>query len=73
MRRMKPPNSQPERVAWYRVPVVWLGVLILAASLAGCVWIIVASVQYRDEALPVSSHSVMGVPAHPHPPPASSR
>ena len=22
---MKPPSSQPQRVAWYRVPVVWLG------------------------------------------------
>ncbi len=72
MRRMKPPSSQPERVAWYRVPVVWLGVLVFAASIAGCVWIIVASAQYRDEPLPVSSHSVLGVPAHPHPAPTSS-
>jgi hypothetical protein len=69
---MKPPSSQRVRVAWYRVPVVWLGVLVFVASIAGCGWIIVASVKYRDEPLPLPSHSVLGVPAHPHPPPASS-
>lgn len=58
------------RIAWYRLPVVWLAMVVFAASLAGCVWLIVVSVQYRDEALPVASHQVMGVPAHPHPPPA---
>jgi hypothetical protein len=65
--------SQPERVAWYRVPVAWLGLLIFVASLAGCVWIIATSVQYRDEAVRAPGHSVLGVPAHPQPPPASSR
>ena len=65
-------NSQPQRVAWYRVPVVWLGVLVFAASIAGCVWIIAVSVQYRDEALPVPVHSVLGVPAHPNAAPGSS-
>lgn len=72
MQRMKPPSSPPARIAWYRVPVVWLGILVFAASIAGCVWIIVASVRYRDEPLPVPSHSVLGVPAHPHPAPGSS-
>jgi hypothetical protein len=69
---MKTPGSQPARVAWYRLPVAWLGILVFAASLAGCAWIIVASVQYRDEPVPVSAHSLMGVPAHAHPAPASS-
>lgn len=65
-------SSQHERLPWYRVPVAWLGVLIFVASLAGCVWIIVVSVQHRDEALPVSVHSVLGVPAQQRPAPASS-
>lgn len=69
---MPAPNSPPERVAWYRVPVVWLGIVLFAASIAGCVWIIMVSVQYRDEALPVPVHSVLGVPAHPHAAPGSS-
>ena len=29
--------------AWYRPPVVWLGIAILLASLAGCVGLIVAA------------------------------
>jgi hypothetical protein len=53
--------------------VAWLGLLIFVASLAGCVWIIATSVQYRDEAVRAPGHSVLGVPAHPQPPPASSR
>jgi hypothetical protein len=69
---MATPNSQRRQVAWYRVPVVWLGILILAGSIAGSIWIIVVSVQYRDEALTVPSHSVLGVPAHANPPAASS-
>lgn len=59
---------------WYRVPVVWLGVLVFTASMAGCVWIIVASDRYGDEPVPAGNHSVMGVPAHapPTPTPPSS-
>jgi hypothetical protein len=68
---MQARGSQP-RTPWYRVPVAWLGVLVFAASMAGCVWIIVASVQYRDEPVQAGSHSVMGVPARAHPVPASS-
>jgi hypothetical protein len=68
---MEARGNQP-RMPWYRVPVVWLGVLVFAASMAGCVWIIVASVQYGDEPVPAGSHSVMGVPAHAHPTAPSS-
>lgn len=64
---MKPRSDTQGPVAWYRLPVAWLGILVFAASIAGCGWIIAASVQYRDEALPVNPHSVMGVPAHPAP------
>lgn len=64
-------NSQPQRVAWYQVPVVWLGIAVFAASIAGCVWIIAVSAQYRDEPLPVPVHSVLGVPAQSNAAPAS--
>ena len=57
---------------WYRQPFAWLAVAVFMASLAGCIWIIVVSVQYRDEPLPVPAHSVLGVPAPPRPAPASS-
>ena len=58
--------------AWYRQPVLWLGVVVFLLSLAGCVWIIVVSVRHADTPLD-TSHSVFGVPvsAHGthHPPP----
>jgi hypothetical protein len=37
--------------AWYRQPVIWLGAAILAASLAGCVWMIVLGARYADRPL----------------------
>jgi len=58
--------------AWYRQPVLWLGILIFVASLAGCVWMIVLGAKHADTPL-ATSHTVFGVPvsAHsgpPHPP-----
>ncbi|MEO8999227.1 MAG: hypothetical protein ABI227_05245 [Rhodanobacter sp.] len=60
------------RSVWYRQPVLWLGVVIFVASLAGCVWMIVLGAQHADTPL-TTSHTVFGVPvsAHsspPHPP-----
>ena len=71
---MEPRNSERVRLPWYRAPVAWLGILVFAASIAGCVWIIVVSLQYRDPQVPVASHSLLGIPAHrdPAPAPASS-
>lgn len=69
---METRDSQHERLPWYRVPVAWLGLLVFVASLAGCVWIIVVSTQYRDEPVPAGTHAVMGVPAHAQPAPSSS-
>jgi hypothetical protein len=40
--------------------------------MAGCIWIIVVSVQYRDEPVAAPAQAVLGVPVHPHPPPASA-
>jgi hypothetical protein len=61
--------------AWYRQPVLWLGIVIFVASLAGCVWMIVLGMHHGDTPLETSS-TVFGVPvsAHssPHPPPAGS-
>ncbi|MFZ0872851.1 MAG: hypothetical protein WAM90_19210 [Rhodanobacter sp.] len=46
---------------WYRQPVLWLGVVVFAASMAGCVWLIVMSSRHAD--IPVdTSHTVFGVP-----------
>jgi len=47
---------------WYRQPILWLGIAVFVASLAGCVWIIVASARSAD--IPLETpHTVFGVPA----------
>ncbi len=66
---MATPTDVRAPTAWYRVPVVWLGILIFAVSIAGCLWIIVVSTQYHDEAVAAPAHAVLGMPVHP--PPAS--
>jgi|GEM_PF-526681 len=63
------------RASWYRQPVVWLGVALFVASLAGCVWIIMAAAHHPDTPLDHGGRSVLGVPAAAHsshgPPPAA--
>lgn len=60
--------------AWYRQPIVWLGIVLLAASLAGCVWMIVLGSRFADEPMPVGADKAFKVPlsrpAAPAPTPA---
>ncbi|TAM19943.1 MAG: hypothetical protein EPN62_17385 [Candidimonas sp.] len=48
--------------AWYRQPVVWVGAVVLAASIAGCVWLIVVAERYADPPLPVEGLQVLTMP-----------
>jgi hypothetical protein len=66
------PGPRPDRAgAWYRQPVLWLGAAVFAASMAGCIWIIVTGAQHDD--VPVDApHPVFGVPARSHAAPAAS-
>lgn len=57
-----PLDDPPRRGSWYSQPVVWLGIAVFAASIAGCVWLIVVGARYDDARLPVRHH-VFGVPA----------
>jgi len=52
--------------AWYRQPVVWLGIVIFAASLGGCIWMIVLGAQHGDTPLDTAPRTVFGVPASAH-------
>jgi hypothetical protein len=54
------------RGRWYRQPVVWLGAAIFAASLAGCVWIIVAAARHADPPVHTAPAGVLGVPSSAH-------
>ena len=68
------PHGNPDS-HWYEQPVLWLGIAVFLASIAGCVWLIVVSVRYADTPL-TTAPSVFGVPASAHrttqPAPASS-
>jgi len=48
--------------AWYRQPVLWLGALIFAASLAGCVWMVVLASRHADAPVETAGASVLKVP-----------
>jgi hypothetical protein len=66
---MPAPRTEPARIKagtrWYQQPVLWLGIAVFVASLAGCVWIIVASTRSADIPLE-TAHTVFGVPASAH-------
>jgi hypothetical protein len=51
--------------AWYRQPVLWLGIVVFLASMAGCVWLIVLGERHADTPLN-TSHTVFGVPVSAH-------
>lgn len=54
--------------AWCRQPIVWLGAVVLAASLAGCVWLIVVAERYTDPPLPVTELQILKMPLTRQPP-----
>ncbi|MFK2932245.1 hypothetical protein ISP14_15785 [Dyella agri] len=66
---MPAPRTEPSRIEadgrWYQQPILWLGVVVFVASLAGCAWIIVASARSADTPLE-TAHTVFGVPASAH-------
>jgi len=47
---------------WHRQPVLWLGVAILLASIAGCIAMVVLASRYPDEPLPLQSDQMLKVP-----------
>ncbi|MCC6716070.1 MAG: hypothetical protein IT496_12615 [Gammaproteobacteria bacterium] len=59
---MQPRGDPPRRGSWYSQAVVWLGIAVFAASLAGSVWLIVLGARYDDARIP-TGHQVFGVPA----------
>ena len=60
--RPGPANGTVRGGEWYRQPVVWLGAVLLAASLSGCVMMIVLSLRYVDEPVPTSGGPSFKVP-----------
>ncbi len=64
-------SDPPHRGSWYSQPVVWLGIVVFAASIAGCIWLVVVGARYGDASIPIRDQ-VFGVPtqrpAQPPPP-----
>lgn len=48
--------------AWYRAPILWFGVAILSASIAGCVLLIVLALRYPDPPIPLDRATLIKVP-----------
>ncbi len=55
-------NSEPRREAWYRQPVLWLGIGIFLASMAGCILMIVIGAGSVDPPLPVQGLEILKMP-----------
>lgn len=56
-------NNSGAETPWYRVPLLWLGLIILLASVAGSVHLIVVSQAYHTpEDVTGDSKSFRGVP-----------
>ncbi len=63
--RITKPSPHTDVVAagvWYRQPVLWFGMVLFAASLAGCVLMIVLGARHADESLPVAGGEVAHMP-----------
>jgi hypothetical protein len=56
-------QTPPADLRWYQLPLAWLGIVIFAASLAGCVCIIVLAARYPDDSLPASNEQLFKMPA----------
>jgi len=57
--------------AWFRQPIVWLGAVIMAATIAACFAVIVLASLHPDEPLTTRTTEVMKVPVE-HAPRARS-
>ena len=58
------PTAKPPSARWYHQPILWLGAVLFAASLAGCVWLIVLAQRHADPPVPTQS-AVFKVPLTP--------
>jgi hypothetical protein len=69
MRNRTPSRDSPPPAAWYRQGVLWLGIVLLVASLAGCIGMIVLGARHADEPLPTGAEIFRVPVARPAPPP----
>ncbi|HET8943062.1 MAG TPA: hypothetical protein VFN13_13860 [Rudaea sp.] len=56
------PRRRKRSDAWYRQPIVWLGTIVFAASIAGCVWLIVVAQRNADPPIAGTGMQVLKMP-----------
>ena len=71
MRSLSDATALRRASAWYRQPVLWMGLAILLLSLAGCICMIVLGARHDDTPIE-TGRTILGVPESPNPPPAHS-
>ena len=59
-------STEPAQAApageWYTTPVLWLGIALFVASLAGCLMMIVLGARHVDVPLPTAGGEIMKMP-----------
>ncbi len=56
------PAGARARRRWFRAPILWLGVVLFAASIAGCILTIALALRHADAPLPVEGAELLKVP-----------
>jgi hypothetical protein len=56
------PAPVDRAAGWHRQPVLWLGLVLFAASIAGCAWMIVLGARHADTPLPIAGGEIMKMP-----------
>lgn len=53
---------EPTPTPWYRVPVLWVGILVLATILLGCVHLIMISFEASEITEEGAGPAILGMP-----------
>ncbi len=70
--RRRSDDAQAGGNAWYRQSIVWIGAAGFAASIAGCVWLLVVAERYDDPPLPDTGLQILKMPLARQPAPGST-
>lgn len=63
-------DKRPPASRWYHQPVVWLGIVVLATVIAGCVHMIVLATRHADPPVETGSEVLFRMPRGDTPAPA---
>lgn len=70
--RHRSDDARDASKAWYRQSIVWIGAVVFAASIAGCVWLLVVAERYDDPPLPDTGLQILKMPLARQPAPGNT-